>query len=364
MKVIVGMSGGVDSSVAASLLQKEGHEVAGLSLTLYEARAATRTDSCCGLEAVGSAQSTAKKLGIAHSCLDARGLFIEKVIEPFIEAYSNGLTPNPCVLCNRHVKFPLLLEEAKRTGADLIATGHYARVGKADDTQGSPPLLKQAAHLAKDQSYFLYALSREELKRLVLPLGAMTKDNVRDIARRLGLPAAQRVESQEICFVGEGKYSDFIASLTDFSEGPILDTAGNKLGTHKGIHCYTLGQRRGLGVSNPEPLYVIRLHADTNTLVVGTKEEAMGRDVLVSDLHWLVQTPPEFTAHEFRGSEFRVGVKIRSMMAAAPATVKAAGAGTVQVTFDKPQWAAAPGQSAVFYDSDVVLGGGIVINSI
>jgi tRNA-specific 2-thiouridylase len=348
MKVLVGMSGGVDSSLAAHLLKEEGYEVEGLSLVLFETRGEKGPRACCTLEALGDAAGTAERLGIGHGTLDLRNEFIEKVVGPFVDAYMRGYTPNPCILCNRHIKFPALLREARKRGSEFIATGHYARV----DRSGGGEVLKTGVDPRKDQSYVLYALRPEELGALVLPLGSYTKEAVRKKARELGLPAARREESQEICFVEGRDYPGFIAALTGEEEkpGPIIDAEGRTLGSHRGIHRYTVGQRRGLGISSPEPLYVTGVDAEKNTVFVGPREAAMVREFAVGGVNWL-QEP---------GGEFRAGVKVRSTMKAKPALVRPLAEDRAHVRFDEPQWAPSPGQAAVFYLADSVAGGGTI----
>lgn len=342
------MSGGVDSSMAAHLLKEEGHEVEGLSLVLFETRGKKSPTACCTLEALGDAAGTAERLGISHSTLDVRNEFIEKVVEPFVKAYIKGYTPNPCILCNRYIKFPVLLREARKRGAGAIATGHYARV----DRSGGRTVLRKGVDRKKDQSYVLYALRPEELEALVLPLGDYTKEAVRETARELGLPAASRTESQEICFVEGRDYPGFIAALTGEKDrpGPIIDAEGRAIGSHRGIHRYTIGQRRGLGISLPEPLYVTGIDAEKNAVYVGSREAAMSREFTVCEVNWL-QEP---------GGEFRAGVKVRSTMRARPATVRPLAEDKAHVKFDEPQWAPAPGQAAVFYLDDSVAGGGTI----
>lgn len=342
MKVILGMSGGVDSSVAAYLLKKEGYDVRGVSLELLETRGGASLNVCCSVQAINDAKETARLIGIGHSTLDAKDLFIERVIEPFIAMYSNGLTPNPCIMCNRFVKFPLLLKAANEMGAEFISTGHYARVESG--------ILKKGIDPAKDQSYVLYALREAELARLVLPLGGLLKTDVRRIAEGLSLPSAQRAESQEICFVPEKNYSEFIGALAPEKEGPIIAPGGKVIGRHKGIGGFTIGQRKGLGVSTTEPLFVIKIDPAQNAVYVGPREAAMRRQFTVKEINRLIA----------KGNAFRADVKVRSMMEALPASVEIIDKDSVKVTYDEPQWAPAPGQSAVFYDGEIVIGGGII----
>lgn len=349
-KVVVGMSGGVDSSVTAYLLRKEGFEVEGVSFLLWDARRRCDLAACCSLESASSASKTAKALGIMHSSVDVRKEFIECVIEPFVAAYAEGLTPNPCILCNRHIKFPYLIREADRRGAEYIATGHYAGILRR--VEGGSARLLKGTDPAKDQSYVLYVLSADTLGRLVLPLGGYLKAEVREIARSLGLAAAERPESQEICFIEDDDYVSFIRDLSPDAcrEGPIKDGSGKVVGTHQGLYRYTLGQRKGIGLARPDPSYVTGIDISANTLFVGPRSGAERREIGVSDLNWIIMPEPE---------TFRATVKVRSMMKGSPASVEVSD-GIARVVFDTPQWAPAPGQSAVFYDGDSVIGGGII----
>jgi tRNA-specific 2-thiouridylase len=378
-KVIVGMSGGVDSSVAAYLLTKRGYEVRGVSFLMWEAESSA-PPACCSLKTTEEASRTANSLGIQHVTIDARNDFREKVVEPFIKAYQSGLTPNPCILCNRFIKFPFLIGEAEKRGAMYISTGHYAKVEGlgsvgpenesehlAGSSSASPVCLKKGVDPKKDQSYVLYALRQEELRRLLLPLGCYRKSDVRKMAKDLGLSAAMRPESQEICFVGEKDYISFIEEFSSVrtEPGPIVDPDGNIIGTHKGVFGYTIGQRKGLGISSPRPLYVIDTDIRNNTIYVGPRDAAREREFLVGELNWIM-TP---TAREFTAA-----VKVRSTMREEPAKITLLGGSssdssfiphpssfvTVRVVFDEPQWAPAPGQSAVFYKDDAVIGGGII----
>ena len=348
MKVLVGMSGGVDSSMTAWMLKEAGYETEGLSLVLFETRTAKGPTACCSRESVEDAARTAAHIGIPHGTVDVRGDFISHVIEPFIESYGQGRTPNPCILCNQHIKFPVLLTEAERRGADFIATGHSARVER-DDEGGVT--LKKGVDPNKDQSYVLYVLGNDTLKKLFLPLGSLTKDEVRARARELKLPACERPESQEICFVEQRDYAGFISPFIEAGEpGPIVDKDGKRVGEHKGIHHYTVGQRRGLGISSASPLYVTMIDPKANAVHVGPREAAMKRLFYASDLNWLQR--PE--------GAFKAGVRVRSMMREMPAEVAPVAGGRVRVEFEKPQWAPAPGQAVVFYDEDIVLGGGVI----
>ncbi len=371
MKVIVGMSGGVDSSVTASLLRERGYEVEGVSLILYEARMKKTFSGCCSIESIKDAGRTAARIGVPHTALDLRDEFMTHVIEPFIDAYAGGITPNPCILCNRYIKFPSLLRYADERKAEFIATGHYA----ITESDRGRVFLKKGVDTRKDQSYVLYVLGQDVLHRLVLPLGEKRKDEVREIARALDLPAAKRPESQEICFIEDKNYCRFIDHLMPEGRdgGPIVHVeTGETLGMHRGIHSYTVGQRKRLGISSPEPLYVVKIDTRTGTVCVGPKEAAMIKEFTVEEINWLsdpqfhlkITPPPPAPPLKIRGGrgsyEFRASVKVRSTMKDEPATLFLLDDGEVRVVYDGPQWAPAPGQSAVFYDADLVMGGGII----
>lgn len=353
--VVVGMSGGVDSSVAAYLLKQQGYRVVGVSFLLYEARmqAVYAHAPCCSLASVQDAGRTAAALGVEHSIVNLRDIFTGQVIDPFVKDYIQGQTPNPCILCNRHIKFPALLKHADAIGAEFIATGHYARV---EHGQEGRALLKKGVDAKKDQSYVLYMLAPEILNRLLLPLGGLRKDETRAVARLLGLPAAERPESQEICFIPDGDYTAFVHEAgAPSGAGPIIHgETGKIVGQHEGIHRYTIGQRKRLPAVG-RPVYVTRIDAEHNAIVIGPKEDAAKRTFRVRDLVWIVSPADRADADGC----LRARAKIRSMMHDEPATVCLQENGST-VTFDEPQWAPAPGQSAVFYDGDTVLGGGII----
>ncbi|MFH1647029.1 MAG: tRNA 2-thiouridine(34) synthase MnmA [Chloroflexota bacterium] len=352
MRVVVAMSGGVDSSVAAALLKEEGHEVIGVTMQLWprDTENGRGSKGCCGLEAIDDARRVAYKLGIPHYVMDFREVFARRVIDEFGREYRTGRTPNPCVLCNRRIKFDVLRERARELGADFIATGHHARV----ESDGGTCLLKKGADARKDQSYFLGQLSREQLRHAMFPVGRLTKARVREIAAGLGLAVAEKPESQEICFVPDDDYAVFLRDyLTqDAQPGPIVDGRGNRLGEHKGIASYTIGQRRGLGIAAGEPRYVTAIRPETSTVVVGTKEETYGTGLVAGDLAWLAIDPPE--------QPIEVKARVRYRHPEAEATVSPLGNDEVYVKFAEPQMAITPGQAVVFYDGDTVIGGGTI----
>jgi tRNA-specific 2-thiouridylase len=348
--VIIGMSGGVDSSVAAYLLKEQGYEVEGVSLILFDSPSlkALGNGASCSNESATDAKMTAIALGIRHSHADVQDQFAQKVIKPFIDTYTEGLTPNPCIQCNRHIKFPSLIRAADERGFGFIATGHYARVLH---TNMGPRLLRGVDH-SKDQSYVLHYLSSDILSRLILPLGERTKPDVRAIARSLSLPASKRPESQEICFIEERNYVAFMDNLGKETQGQVVDIeTGKVIGNHGGIHLYTIGQRKRLPATG-KPVYVVKIDQLRNAVYIGPREMALTREFLVRDLNWLI-SPGK--------SDLRATVKVRSTMTDEPASIRILVDGTVSVVFDEPQWAPAPGQSAVFYQDDTVLGGGPII---
>ena len=350
------MSGGVDSSVAAALLQAEGRQVIGLTMDLYAVPArycvSDSLRSCCGRKAREDANAVAAKLGIPHFMVDFRREFEERVIADFCAEYGRGRTPNPCVRCNERIKFGLLFERAKRLGAEIIATGHYARLDR--DPATGRRLLRKAADPSKDQSYFLYALTQDELERTLFPLGGLSKTDVRRIARERGLPVAEKTESQEICFIPGDDYAGFLRERVPaaFQPGPIVSTDGRILGRHKGVAHYTVGQRKGMGIAAPHPLYVIAVDVENNTITAGPNESLYRKALVASGLNWI--------AIEKLDRPRDVRARIRYRQAESPARVEPAGPDRVRVEFDKPQRAIAPGQSVVFYEGDIVVGGGTI----
>lgn len=349
--VVVAMSGGVDSTLAAALLKEAGHPVIGVTLRLLKT---TLGMGCCGsTRDVEDAREVAGLLQIPHYVWDFSQSFQDKVVRPFAETYRQGATPNPCIECNRHIKFSALLERAAGLGADFIATGHYARIVTVSTPGGERRRLAMARDKKKDQSYVLYPLGPEELAKVLFPLGELTKPEVRALTRRRGLPTAEKSESMEICFVPEADTALYLHSVlgqdSTAQPGRILNTAGQQLGTHRGALYYTVGQREGLGLSLGSPAYVLEINTDANTLVVGTQAETFSNTCEVESLHWTMSPPPPVT--------FSARVKIRSHHEAAPAKVTWR-EDRATIRFDEPQRALTPGQSAVFYDGEMVMGGG------
>ncbi len=347
------MSGGVDSSVAAHILKEQGHEVIGLTMKIWpcgtDAGGGGRT--CCDPDSIRDAGRVAGELGIRHYELGMRGAFEKAVVREFLTEYASGRTPNPCVTCNRFIKFGPFLEKAAALGATRLATGHHAVVTR-DESTGAY-LLRKGRDRSKDQSYFLYVLTQEQLSRVLMPIGDLTKTEVRGAARAAALSIAERPESQDVCFVPDGDVAAFFRLMMPeaMRPGPIEDLEGNVLGEHAGLALYTVGQRSGLGLSRPRPTYVLRIDAARNAVVVGDDEELYSSELTASDLNWIAGAPP--------AREFRTEAKIR--YAAEPTSCTASLDGErLGLTFDRPQRAVAPGQSVVLYDGDTVLGGGVI----
>ena len=350
-RVVVGLSGGVDSAVAAYILKEQGYQVIGVTLRTWQAESGAYS-RCCD---ISDARRTAMQLGIPFYNVNSLPEFKEHVTEPFVNAYLNGLTPNPCVACNRYIKWERLLSFADEINAEYVATGHYARVVRAENGRYT---VKQAAYAAKDQTYMLYQLSQEQLSRTLMPLADLTKEEVREIAKKAGLDVADKHDSQEICFVLDGGYADYINAHVEGKlppPGDFVDEEGNILGKHKGIINYTVGQRKGLGIALGYPAYVKRIDPENNTVVLGNAESVMKSRILVRDLDFMSIEGIE------KGEKLRAFVKIRYHHAASPAYLERVDDNTISVSFDKPVKAPAPGQSAVFYDSENrVMGGGII----
>jgi tRNA-uridine 2-sulfurtransferase len=356
-RVVVGMSGGVDSSATAALLQEQGYDVIGITLKLWPQDCVSRAeDKCCGPQAVSDARAVCAKLGIPYYLIDEAADFQTHVIQYFADEYKAGRTPNPCVMCNQNLKFGRLLQRARQLGAEFIATGHFARVEAAPD--GSRTLLKRGRDLHKDQSYFLFSLRQDQLARAMFPLGEKTKSDTREVARHCHLKTAEKQESMEICFVPDNDYGSFLrkAKLVGPHRGEIVNLEGQVLGHHEGIEFYTVGQRKGLGLSSPRPLYVIELDPARNRVIVGDDLAALERAEFVAErCNWIPFAAPT--------GEFEAMVKIRYNHSGTTATIVPLGDGRARVQLHTAQRAVTPGQAAVFYQKDLVVGGGWITRS-
>lgn len=349
-RIAVAMSGGVDSSVAAWLLQQEGHELMGVTLRLFDREVPGGT--CGAGDDLADARAVAERLGMHHQVLDCRTCFRERVIQPFAAAYEAGRTPNPCVDCNRGIKFGELLRQSLELGAEAVATGHYVRLER--DSATGRCLLKKALHPEKDQSYVLYSLTQEQLSLSRFPLGGLSKEEIRAIAARQGFGNAEKKESQDICFIPDGDYAAFLRRYTgrQYPPGPFLDQSGRRLGTHEGIVSYTVGQRRGLGISSEGRLYVKELRPEDNAVVLSDNAALFTR-VLTADRLNLIPT-------DRLSAPIRARARIRYRQQEQPCTIQQTGPDTVRVEFDQPQRAVTPGQAVVFYDGDLVIGGATI----
>jgi len=342
------MSGGVDSSVAAALLKEQGYEVIGLTMCFNLAEKNGNKPSCCGLAGIEDARRVCQKLGIRHYVLNLNKDFSRQVIGNFYQEYLSGRTPNPCVRCNQFIKFGILLKKAINLGAQFLATGHYARI--VESSRGY--LLKKAKDLKKDQSYFLYRLTQAQLKHVIFPLGNFTKPKVRQLAADFGLKVAEKQDSQEICFLPDGKYGDFIKAKGQgtVKPGNFTDKNGNILGLHRGIAFYTIGQRHGLGIAAKYPFYVTQINAQDNRVSLGRRQEVYKSEFIIEEGHFLGKPPKK---------KIEIKARIRYNHTEALATIYP-GKNKQKVIFKRPQFAVTPGQSAVFYAKDTVLGGGII----
>lgn len=351
--VLVAMSGGVDSSVAAAVLLEQGYRVFGMTMLLWPEDVEGAEEGCCGTVHLNDAREVCHRLGISHYTLDLQKEFLSDVVHPFVATYLNGRTPNPCISCNEHLKFRHLLRKATGIGADLLATGHYARI-----LGDGPFQLARGVDATKDQTYFLFTLGQKEMSRLLFPLGEMTKEEVRSKARILDLPVHEKAESQEICFVPPGKLRDFISQNAPDLPGPgeVVDMEGKVIGGHEGACFYTVGQRKGLGIASAEPIYVVKIDAAANIVVMGTRENSSFKGLSASGVSWTAGGPP--------GREFSAQVQIRHQHIPVMSRIEVSENVVIHIIFDEPQHGVAPGQAVVIYDGDIVLGGGWITESL
>jgi tRNA-specific 2-thiouridylase len=367
MKIAVAMSGGVDSSAAAAILKEQGHELVGFTMQLWNQRRGISVDEngeslpsrCCSLDDVYDARRVAEELGFPFYVLNLEKEFERDVVQPFVTSYLNGETPIPCVACNSRLKFASLDKLAVSLGCEKVATGHYARVERDEATERFR--LLRGRDPQKDQSYFLWELTQEQLSRALFPLGEMSKPDAREAARRADLAVAEKKESQEICFVPDGDYAGFIDRYLDAEQqterrpgvGQIVTTNGDVIGEHTGIHRYTVGQRRGIGIAQPRPLYVLNIDSASNRVVVGGEDDLLADEFTAAGVNWIAVDNP--------GAEVRAEVRVRYRHTAAPAAITPLPDNRVRVRFDEPQRAITPGQATVFYRGDEVLGGGWIV---
>ena len=355
-KVVVGMSGGVDSSVAAYLLKEAGYDVVGVTMQIWQDEDQTTQEEnggCCGLSAVDDARRVAWDLDIPYYVMNFKQEFKDNVIDYFVDEYVQGKTPNPCIACNRYVKWESLLKRSLDIGAEYIATGHYAQIEQLPSGRYA---LKKSATAAKDQTYALYNLTQYQLSHTLMPVGQYTKDEIRAIAQKINLQVASKPDSQEICFIPDHDYARFISENTDkeLTPGNFVDLDGNVIGRHKGITHYTVGQRKGLNLSMGHPVFVTAIRPETNEVVIGNSEDVFTKQLRCDKLNWMA-------IDGLHGKEMQVSAKIRYSHKGAPCTISEAGDGTVECVFEEPQRAVTPGQAVVFYDGDYGIGGGTIL---
>lgn len=355
-KVVVGMSGGVDSSVAAWLLKEQGYDVIGVTMQIWQdedAEVQEAEGGCCGLSAVDDARRVAMDLGIPYYVMNFKEEFRKNVMDYFAGEYVEGRTPNPCIACNRHVKWESLLRRSMAIGADYIATGHYAQI---DRLPGGRYSLKISVTAAKDQTYALYNLTQEQLSHTLMPVGSYHKEEIRDMAERLGLPVAHKPDSQEICFIPDHDYASFIEEYTgrELPPGNFVDLDGNVLGRHRGITHYTVGQRKGLNLSMGRPVFVVEIRPETNEVVIGDNQDVFTNVLRCDKLNWMA-------VDGLHGKSMDVLAKIRYSHKGSPCTIREIGNDMVECRFHEPVRAVTPGQAVVFYDGDYVAGGGTII---
>jgi tRNA-uridine 2-sulfurtransferase len=350
-KVVVAMSGGVDSSVAAALLKEQGYDVVGMMLRLWSEPGKEESNRCCTPDSMAQARRVAAKLDIPFYVIDAKDVFKETVVQYFLDGYARGETPNPCLICNRQIRWTFLLEHALAFGADFMATGHYVRIQKAE---GGRMNLLRAVDRSKDQSYVLHVLSQEKLRRALFPVGDYPKTEIRAIAEKFGLPTASRKDSQDLCFLAGEDYRNFLQrnAAEILQPGETRTRAGRAVGTHTGLANYTIGQRKGLGLASPVPLYVLGKDSTTNSLIVGTQEELGSRELVARGVNWQSGEAPM--------EPFRAEVKIRYTAREAAALVTPIDEDRARVEFDAPQRDITAGQAAVFFEGDRLIGGGII----
>ncbi|MGN0316913.1 MAG: tRNA 2-thiouridine(34) synthase MnmA [Lachnospira sp.] len=351
--VVVGMSGGVDSSVAAYLLKKQGYDVIGVTMQIWQDENVEASDNgCCGISAVDDARRVAEQLDIPYYVMNFKKEFKTNVIDYFVDEYTHGRTPNPCIACNRYVKWESLLQRSLEIGADYIATGHYARIVKLDNGRYA---IKNSVTAKKDQTYALYNLTQKQLSKTLMPIGDYTKEEVRQIAAQLGITVAHKPDSMDICFVPDNDYAGYIFNNTDYKSVPgnFVDVDGNVIGQHRGIIHYTVGQRKGLGIALGKPAFVVAIRPETNEVVIGSNDDVFRTTLYANKLNCM--SIPEFT------DGLRAKGKIRYSHNGDYCTLRMVGEDTLECTFDTPQRAVTPGQALVLYDGDVVMGGGTII---